>query len=90
MPLFVETPAASTGDAAAIAEPFAVASEKPSSAPRVGSTVNESPALGVADSDRFKPPIVIVGGLVAGVAVPTTLPVARSVSVYFEPSYDSA
>ncbi|MDR8954416.1 hypothetical protein FEP76_02919 [Burkholderia multivorans] len=86
VPALVDAADVTTGDAAAIAEPFEVASWKPSSAPRVGSTVNWSPACIVPDdTEKSSPPIE--PGIVFD--VPTTEPVARSVSVYCVPSNDS-
>jgi hypothetical protein len=46
---------ATTGDAAAIAAPLVVASPKPVSAPRVGSTVNWSPAFIAPDERQLQP-----------------------------------
>ena len=78
LPVFDVDADASTGAAAAIAEAEVVVSAKPSSAPRVGSIENESPAFIVPlATENCRPPI----GLFRFAAEPTMLPVWLSVSV---------
>ena len=77
MPVLLDAAAPSTGAAAAIADASVVAVAKLFSAPRVGSTVNESPGFIVPVVEKFKPLI----GWLRLVAEPTTLPVELSVSV---------